>query len=211
MKSLTPQKWPNGPISKFPHHHGMWILNAIVRLFTTVINNTTLYSGSLWTTYRPACAHPQTGLLMLQRQTVLWWALGQESQLRVNVLPIVTFVTVLVCCTSAGGRGVVPLRRVSRDAVDGGLALQLVTRLAGEAQGLPSLVKSLFIALHAGGGRTGVPARLILLSCQEGRKQMWKENINNEQRDDGKLKWLLWITAAAAAAAKYNMHRYFHH
>lgn len=147
------------------------------------MNNRTSQCGTLLKTYHPACVHPQTGLLMLHRQTEPWWALGQGPHWRVSLLPIVTSLSMLVCCTSAGRRGVVPLRRVPRDAVDGGLALQLVTRLAGEAQGLASLVKGLFIALHAGGSSTGVPARLVLLSCQEGRTQIPKHNINNEQRD----------------------------
>ena len=69
-----------------------------------------------------------------------------------------------LCITSAGRRSAVPLRRVSRDAVDGRTALQLIARVAGEGQSLPSLVKGLLSVLHTGGGGAGVPARLVLFS-----------------------------------------------
>lgn len=57
------------------------------------------------------------------------------------------------------------------DAVDGGLALQLVARMAREAQRLSSLVEGLFRALHAGGGCARVPARLVLLRCEVEARQ----------------------------------------
>ena len=66
--------------------------------------------------------------------------------------------------TSAGRGGAIPLRGVSRDTVDGGIALQLIARVAGEAQRLACLVKGLFRALHAGRGSAGVPAGLVLFS-----------------------------------------------
>lgn len=53
-----------------------------------------------------------------------------------------------------------------RDAVDGGLALQLIARMAGEAQRLSGLVEGLFRALHAGGGCARVPAWFVLLRCE---------------------------------------------
>lgn len=57
------------------------------------------------------------------------------------------------------------------DAVDGGLALQLVARMAGEAQRLSGLVEGLFRALHAGRGCARVPARLVLLRCEVEARQ----------------------------------------
>lgn len=84
----------------------------------TCINSCTflnLYSGTLLNTHHPACVHSRTGPLTLERQTALWWASGQESQLKVSVLPIAALFgrvgvpylcrRVECCSTATGAQG----------------------------------------------------------------------------------------------------------
>lgn len=127
--------------------------------------------GTRLKTHHPACVHSHTGLTTLQRQNSSLFSI-RTAVVQTIVQPIVASST-LKCllsfsfwCTSAGGGSVIPLWWVPRDAVDGGLALQLVARMAGEAQRLSGLVEGLFGALHAGGGCARVPARLVLLRCE---------------------------------------------
>lgn len=125
--------------------------------------------------YRLASAQSHSALRTLQRQ--------KGSLVISKICALCAKIGKLNALTSAGRRSIIPLWRVPRDTVDGGLTLQLVARVTGESQRLSGLVKGLFRVLHTGGGGARVSTWLVLLS--------WKRQKYCHRPEPGKnLSWV---------------------